>query len=118
MGYTYWWLILVVLWLCVFLPGMRRKRFNTIRRIRKKRMKKENSFMEELAKQFIGKECIIYVPDNSATVVGTVKEVSPGAVLVEDNSGGKQALNLDYITRIREYPRNKKGKKVSEIFVD
>ena len=67
--------------------------------------------METLAKHFIGKECIIYtVTDTSAAIQGTLKEVTDGGLILE-NKEGLQAINLEYITRIREYPRNSKGKK-------
>ena len=68
--------------------------------------------MEMLAKQFIGKECIIYtITSNDGSVQGTIKEVSADGMLIEDPFGQIQAINLEYVTRIREYPRNKKGKK-------
>ena len=71
--------------------------------------------MEELAKQFVGKDCIIYtITDTSATLTGTVKEVSGGGILIECKRG-LQAINLEYVTRLREYPTNKKGKKASVI---
>ena len=78
----------------------------------KKKKTKENQLtMETLAKQFIGKECIIYtVTDTSAAIQGTLKEVTDGGLILE-NKEGLQAINLEYITRIREYPRNSKGKK-------
>ena len=68
--------------------------------------------MLELAKNFIGKECIIYT--FNAQVIGTVKEVSDGAILVECK-GNIEAINLDFVTRIREYPRKKNGKKKSVV---
>lgn len=72
--------------------------------------------MENLAKQFVGKECIIYtITSNDGTVQGTIKDVSGGGLLLEDAQGQLQAVNLEYVTRIREYPRNKKGKKKSVI---
>lgn len=43
---------------------------------------------------------------------GVIKEVSDSAILVEKN-GTVEAINLDFVIRIREYPRNKKGKKKS-----
>jgi hypothetical protein len=77
-----------------------------------RRTKKETELMEELAKRFIGKECIIYtVASDSGEIQGTVKEVGSGGILLEDKTGGEQAINLEYVTRIREYPRNKNGKK-------
>ena len=72
--------------------------------------------MEALAKQFTGKECIIYtITSNDGSVQGTIREVSAGGMLVEDAQGQLQVVNLEYVTRIREYPRTKKGKKKSVI---
>ena len=45
---------------------------------------------------------------------GKVKEVSGGGILIECKRG-LQAINLEYVTRLREYPTNKKGKKASVI---
>ncbi len=70
--------------------------------------------MIELAKRFIGKECVIYAFDSSHQFIGTIKEVSDGAILIENN-GKLEAINLEFVIRIREYPTNKKGKKKSII---
>ncbi len=69
--------------------------------------------MTELAKRFIGKECIIY-SFNGNQYTGTVKEVSDGAIIVE-NGGSEEAINLDFIVRLREHPKNKNGKKKSVV---
>ena len=69
--------------------------------------------MKELAKQMIGKECLIYT-FNGSQVPGTVKEVTDSAMLI-DNGKETEILNLDFVIRIREYPRNKKGKKKSVV---
>lgn len=67
--------------------------------------------MKELAKQFIGKECIVYtVTGMDSTVKGTIKVVGDGGIIIEKNDG-IEAVNLEYVTRIREWPRNAKGKK-------
>ena len=72
--------------------------------------------MDTLAKQFIGQKCVIYtITSNDGSVAGTIKEVSGGGMLIEDAQGQLQAVNLEYVTRIREYPRTKKGKKKSVI---
>ena len=64
--------------------------------------------MKELAKKFIEKECII--SSFNSQFEGVIKDVTDGAILVE--KGGKlEAINLDFVIRIREYPRNKNGKK-------
>ena len=66
--------------------------------------------MKELAKIFIDKECMIISFDNNHQYEGVIKEVSDSEILVEKN-GNIEAINLDFVIRIREYPRNKKGKK-------
>ena len=71
--------------------------------------------MKTLAERFIGKECVIYAFDGRQ-LEGVVQEVTDGAVLVLKN-GMPEAINLDFVLRIREYPRNKKGKKKS-VFLD
>jgi len=68
--------------------------------------------MVELAKRFVGKECIIYTFNSQ--INGTIKEVSDGAILL-DNKGTEEAVNVDFIIRIREYPTKKNGKKKSVI---
>ncbi len=70
--------------------------------------------MIELAKKFIGKECLIYSFDGARQFQGVIKEISNSAVLVEKDDG-IEAINLDYVIRIREFPKNKKGKKKSVI---
>ena len=71
--------------------------------------------MKELAKKFIDKECVIYSFDGNHQYQGVIKEVTDGAILVETN-GKIDALNLDFVIRIREYPRKKNGKKKSVVF--
>ena len=66
--------------------------------------------MKELAKRFVNKECVIYSFDSNHQFDGVIKEVTDGAILLEKD-GKVEAINLDFVIRIREYPRNKKGKK-------
>ena len=66
--------------------------------------------MKELAKRFIDKECIITSFDGNHQYEGVIKEVTDGDILVEKD-GKIEALNLDFVIRIREYPRKKNGKK-------
>ena len=70
--------------------------------------------MKELAKRFIDKECLIYSFDSTHQYEGTIREVTDGAILVE-RDGKTEAINLDFVIRIREYPLNKKGKKKSVV---
>ena len=93
----------------------RRRRMTVARRIIQRRNlnSKEKEQMTELAKKFIGKKCMIYsLNDNQIT--GVIKEVSDGALLIEKD-GNLQAVNLDFIVRIREYPTKKNGKEKSVI---
>lgn len=68
--------------------------------------------MYELAQSFIGKECIVYTFNSQLT--GTIRQVNEGGILLE-KSGEQEAVNFDFIVRIREYPRNKNGKKKSVV---
>ena len=70
--------------------------------------------MKELAKRFIDKECMISSFDINHQFEGVIKEVSDSAILVEKN-GTTEAINLDFVIRIREFPKNKKGKKKSAV---
>ena len=68
--------------------------------------------MKELAKRFIDKECLVYAFDSNHVFEGFIKEVTDGAILIE-KADKLEAINLDFVIRIREYPTNKKGKKKS-----
>lgn len=68
--------------------------------------------MTELIKNYIDKECIIYAFETQIT--GVIKEVTDKAVLIECKDG-TQIINTDFIVRVREYPRDKNGKKKSII---
>ena len=76
----------------------------------KSRNSEDREKMVEIAKRFIGKECIIYAFDRQ--IEATVKDVTDGALLLE-KAGTVEAVNLDFVIRIREYPRTKRGKKKS-----
>jgi hypothetical protein len=66
--------------------------------------------MNELMHKYIGKEVIIYT--GLSSVSGTLTKIEDSWAELETVTGS-QILNLEYISRIREYPRNKKGKKSS-----
>ena len=69
--------------------------------------------MQELAKRFIGKDILINTVA-SGTIDGILKEVVGNAVVVEKD-GDENVVNLDYVIRLREYPKNKKGKRKTVI---
>ena len=66
--------------------------------------------MYEIVKNFIGKDCLIYTMNSQ--VAGTITEVADGWLCIE-NGKDTDAVNVDYIVRIREYPKNKKGARKS-----
>lgn len=103
---------LIAMLLVLFFVLRKRKLIIAQKVIQKRRNTEEATEMLELAKRFIGKECIIYSFDSGRQFEGVIKEVCDGAVLLEKN-GATEAINLDFVIRIREYPRNKKGNKKS-----
>ena len=80
---------------------------------KKKQKRKGDGKMIELAKRMVGKECLIYT-FNGTQLTGTVTEIDGNAILL-DNGKEKEIVNLDYVVRMREYPRKKDGKKKSVV---
>lgn len=91
----------------------RKKNDNWINQYLKLKQRKENHIMKEAAREFIDKECMIYLLNGE--VNGVIREVTDHSLLVETKTD-RQALNLDFVIRIREYPKNKNGKKKSVIW--
>ena len=104
---------IIMLWIIIFIMLCNSKSA-IAKKIIKRRKMEGNTEMEELAKKFIDKECLIYAFDSSHQFEGIIKEVVDGAILVE-KAGTVEAINLDFVIRIREFPRNKKGKKKSVV---
>ena len=96
--------IWIAVFLLIILPMLeRRRRRNAIIKhvLYNKKRNKENNKMKELAKQFIGKECIVYTVTGSDGIVkGTIKDVADDGIIIE-RGDGIEAVNLDYVTRIR-----------------
>lgn len=105
---------IIVLWMIIFMSWRNKKKAAAIRKMIEKRKNGGNTEMKALAEKFIGKDCVIYSFDSSHQFDGVIKEVTDGAILVEKD-GKLEAINLDFVIRIREYPRNKNGKKKSVI---
>ena len=113
-------LIVLALFLLVIIPWItRRRRMAAIRQfLNRKRQNKENDEMKELAKRFIGEECLIYtITSNDGSLQGVIREIGDGGMVIEKKSGETEIVNLDFVTRIRQYPRKKNGKK-KEIVLD
>ena len=72
--------------------------------------------MKELAKRFIGQDCIIYtLASNDGSLQGKIREVEGTGLVLERNDGNVEIVNLEFVTRIRRYPVNRKGKKKSVV---
>ncbi len=70
--------------------------------------------MPHMIEKFIGKDCLVNL-GSGGTADGVVKSVAEGWVELEGSDGNIQAVNIDYICRIREYPKNKNGKRKSVV---
>ena len=103
-------IVLFISIILILLVSKRQKYDYVIARLQRKKGDKEK--MLELSKNFIDKECIIYTLNSSLT--GRIKEVSKNALLLETGNT-TEAVNLDFVVRIREYPRKKNGKKKSVV---
>lgn len=99
--------------LVLLIISMSRRKRMIATMVTKRKKKLERATMQEMAKRFIGKECIIYSYDGNQ-ISGVIKEISSGAALVERNEI-LEAINLDFVSRIREYPKGKNGKKKSVV---
>ena len=105
---------IILLWLILFMTFRTRRKAVIVKKIIERKKNGGNTEMKELAKRFIDKECLIYSFDSTHQYEGTIREVTDGAILVE-RDGKTEAINLDFVIRIREYPLNKKGKKKSVV---
>ena len=105
-----WIVVILIIFLCI------RKKRRTAAAVwqvqNRRKQNKEILVMKELAKQFIGEECIIYtITSNDGSVQGVIKEIDDGGMVIEKKTGELEIINLDFVTRIRQYPRKKNGKK-------
>ena len=98
--------MLLVICMLLLIRKRRIQRISAVRHMIKNR--KGQNIMLEMLERFVGKECVVYGIENQIT--GTIREIRDGWIIME-NSKGTEAVNAEYVTRVREYPRNKKGKK-------
>ena len=102
------YLILLALFLLVIIPWiMRQRRLAAVRHIlNQKKQNKENREMKELAKRFIGEECIIYtITSNDGSVQGVIKEIDDGGMVIEKKTG-ELAAPVEVISRGFVYLKN------------
>ncbi len=102
---------LVILWVIIIIMLLQRKKVQRMLHIlRIKKRKRGKVDMSHIIEKFIGKDCLLNLGSGS-TADGIVKSVADGWVELEGKDGNLQAVNIDYISRIREYPKNKNGKR-------
>ncbi|MDR0920183.1 MAG: hypothetical protein LBM93_13210 [Oscillospiraceae bacterium] len=68
--------------------------------------------MNETVKKFIGKDCLINTVNS--TVDGVIESVEDNWVFLkvsEKYNSTLDMINIEYISRIREYPTDKNGKR-------
>ncbi|MBW9147915.1 hypothetical protein K2F40_02825 [Clostridium sp. CM028] len=106
------------LWICIFMPivtwyiiSLRNKNEWQKHIIKKIKNKKEGGIeMNEIIKNFIGKECLIYTFQTQ--IVGVIESFENNWISVRTGNSSEM-VNIDYISRIREHPKNRKGKRKS-----
>ena len=106
--------LVIIAVLIIFFCIRRRRRTAAVawQVLNQRKQNKENVVMKELAKQFIGEECIIYtIASNDGSIQGVIKEIDDGGMVIERNSGEREIFNLYFVSRTRQYPRKKNGKK-------
>jgi hypothetical protein len=104
---------IIFLWIIVIWTIYSQRQSLIVKKLIEKRKREGNKEMKELALRFLEKDCVIYAFNNQQ-FEGVIKEVADGAILIEKDEK-LEAINLDFVVRIREYPKNKKGKKVSVV---
>ena len=110
-----WFIYFVIIYLCIILPMIRRKKNAAViatKKIKNKKLNKEERMkMYELLKRFIGKKCNISIMNSNSGILGTITEVQDNWVVINTDNNGTDAVNIDYITQISEWPTKEKKKK-------
>lgn len=109
MNWVIWYLLFIVLF-AAYAQRKRRMQQLLHKRMMQKKSGKEVWKMNELMKKYIGTEVIISTGFSSTS--GTLTKIEDGWAEIE-TSTGNEIINIEYISRIKEYPRGKKGKKSS-----
>ena len=105
------WVVIFVFF--IILPALRAR---TRRRAASYRIRKKHrrgvDLMNKIVMSYVGKDCLIYTMSSSEIVTGVVEAVEDGWITVRSFDGQTtEAVNAEYVTRIKEYPKNKNGKR-------
>ena len=101
----------VAIFLLFFVLWQQRQQQNQAAATRMQRKKGGRKTMSAMVETYIGKDCIVYTLNN-AQICGIIRDVQDGWLRIETEKGS-DVINLDYIIRVREYPKNKKGKRAA-----
>ena len=106
MPYILW---IVVFYLCLILPSItlrrRRRRHYTLMQLHAK--KERTLVMNEILEKMIGKQCEI-ITDSGIGKVAKILSIADGWLEIEDAKGVKTALNLFYVSSVKEVPEKVK----------
>ncbi len=100
--------MLVMMLIIILTTTQQNNRRMLINKYISKKKNGDRKIMKELAQRYINKKCLLYM-FNGNQYVGFIKEVADGAMTIE-NKGNLETINLDFVMRIKEVPKNKDGK--------
>ncbi len=100
----YWYLYLIVIYLCIILPAVN---IRNVRRINK-RKRRLSPMSNEILKKFIGKRCTIMAYNSGFGETVTIDDVSENWVSVTAKDGSVKVINTDYVISVSEVPEKKK----------
>lgn len=108
------------IWICIFMPiwlllitsTNNKKEQQKLIITKIKIMKVGQSNMNEIIRNYIGKECIVYTFQTQVT--GIIESMQDNWISIKVGSS-LEIINIDYISRIREFPLKKNGKKKSVV---
>lgn len=115
MPYVVIWCSLLLVWLLWQTKRHRAAVMMQLRRLRKKRLEKENFTMSSVMDRFLGKDCLIYFSMGSGQVSGVIESVEDNWLVIRTLAGQTDVVSLDYVNRVREYPLDKHGKRKSVV---
>ena len=105
------------IWLILFMTiAKRRKEERNAELVHRtaclRRRKRNGKIMEDMIREYLGKDVVIYTLGSSSMVSGVLDLVKDGWCVIKDfESGEAQTVNLEYVVRVREYPKDKNGKR-------
>lgn len=96
------------LWAAVFLIIILtyRQERNLLKIRRRRRRREDGDHMNELVQRFMGKSCYIYLGTAGGSLSGVIEAAEGNWVSVRTKDS-VEAVNLDYICRIKEKPAKK-----------